>query len=265
MTPLSSDTGSQRLDRIIGPGLLCVFDFDGTLSPIVAEPERAVLPDAVQQRLLALSKSAPVAIITGRSIDDLRARLNFKPDYVIGNHGMEGIPGWERRADGYAAICRGWAASLARALNDPPRADPGIRLEDKRYSLSIHYRRAQDQAHTERYLAALIGTLHPEPRIITGKCVFNLVPQGAPDKGSALEHLLQDTGALGAIYVGDDVTDEDVFRLARPDLVSVRVGFSEHSAAEFFIDDYGDIEPLLDDLLARLQRANGGTRQQASA
>jgi trehalose 6-phosphate phosphatase len=258
MTPLFSDTGLQRLDRIAGPGLLCVFDFDGTLSPIVADPAHAVLPDAMQQRLLDLSVLAPVAIITGRAVPDLRPRLGFAPDFLVGNHGIEGVPGWELRAQEYQVICQGWARSVAQALRDPLRFDPHIKIEDKGYSMSVHYRLARDPALTEARLTELFAALTPSPRVVAGKCVFNLVPQGAPHKGSALEQLMHD-GARSdsihnAIYVGDDVTDEDVFRLQRPDVLTVRVEPGENSAAEFYVDRLTDVERLLDELIARLRQ-----------
>lgn len=95
MLSLFSVAGQRRIDEIVKPGLLCVFDFDGTLSPIVAQPDQARLPLGVRRRLLELSKLASVAIITGRSLADIRPRLEFEPDYTVGNHGIEGIPGWE--------------------------------------------------------------------------------------------------------------------------------------------------------------------------
>jgi trehalose 6-phosphate phosphatase len=254
MIPLFSDLGLQRLDRIVGPSLLCVFDFDGTLSPIVAQPEQAVLPDAVQQRLVDLSRLAPVAIITGRAVQDLRARLKFEPDFLVGNHGMEGTPGWEARAQDYETTCRTWGRSLAHAMRDPLRFDPEIKIEDKRYSLSVHYRQVRDHGLTEKQLKKLFSGLTPAPRIVAGKCVFNLVPQGAPDKGNALEQLMHASTARSAIYVGDDVTDEDVFRLVRPDLLTVRVERAERSAAQFYLQRHVDIERLLSELIARLQR-----------
>jgi len=265
MTPLFSDLGLQRLDRIAGPGLLCVFDFDGTLSPIVADPEHAVLPDAMQQRLIELSALAPVAIITGRAVQDLRARLQFTPDFLVGNHGIEGIPGWEQRAQQYQAVCQGWARTVAHALQDPLRFDPNIKIEDKRYSMSVHYRLARDQNLTETRLMELFSVLAPAPRVVAGKCVFNLVPQGAPHKGSALEQLMRDGAARNALYVGDDVTDEDVFRLKRSDLMSIRVEHAANSAADFFLDRLADVERLLDELIARLRQRAGKANMPESA
>ena len=252
MSLLFSEPGLRRLDEIVQQSLLCAFDFDGTLAPIVAQPEHARLPDDIRQHLLTLSGYAPVAIITGRSIEDTYSRLGFDPDFIVGNHGMEGVPGWEAQAQRHQATCVGWRTQLARVLQD---GDAGIRLEDKRYSLSVHYRTADDTDEAKALLIRLFGTLEPQPRVVGGKYVFNLLPQDAAHKGDALEQLIAICGARHALYVGDDVTDEDVFRLQRRDLLSVRIEHAPQSAAQFFLPRPEDIVQLLTELTARLRAA----------
>lgn len=251
MSLLFSEPGFRRLDEIVRQRLLCAFDFDGTLAPIVLRPEHARLPDDIRQHLLELSEYAPVAIITGRSVEDICSRLGFDPDFIVGNHGLEGVPGWEAQASRHQAMCIGWHIQLAQALLDYS----GIQLEDKRYSLSVHYRSAQDAEQAVARLTALFATLEPQPRVVAGKYVFNLLPQDAGHKGNALEQLIAISGASHALYVGDDVTDEDVFRLQRRDLLSVRVEHAPHSAAEFFLPQPEDIVQLLTELAARLRAA----------
>ena len=72
---------------------LVLFDIDGTLAPIVERPDEARLPDAVQDGLAELSRRYDIAVITGRSVEDARRMLSFTPRYVVGNHGIEGLPG----------------------------------------------------------------------------------------------------------------------------------------------------------------------------
>ena len=254
MRHLFDEDGLHRLDEIVQPGMLCVFDFDGTLSPIVPQPDSACLPPEVRERLVALTLLAPVAILTGRSLVDIGQRLGFEPHYVIGNHGLEGMPGWEARGTDYASACVAWRAALEMALRDHQRFDPGIRLEDKQYSLSVHYRMARDQAQAEQRLAALFETLLPPPRVVAGKCVYSLMPVEAAHKGAAMEQLMQQAGAATAIYVGDDVTDEDVFRLQRHDVLTVRIEPHPATAAEFYLPAMPDIVRLLDELVRRLAR-----------
>lgn len=256
MTPLFSDAGKRRLDDIVRPGMLCVFDFDGTLAPIVTQPDEVRLPPHVLQRLTELSGHVPIGILTGRSVVDIAPRLGFDVDYLVGNHGLEGVPGWEARSDTYAALCRQWKDALTAALRDT-QYGPGIVLEDKRYSLSVHYRHAKDQAEAAERLKVLLAGLQPPARVVAGKCVFSVMPQDGADKGSALEELMRISGASGAIYVGDDVTDEDVFRLKRDDLLTVRIEPAPDSHAEFFLHGWHDIVQLLDELIERFRRYHG--------
>lgn len=255
MVSFFSEPGKQRLDAMVKKGMLCVFDFDGTLAPIVPNADQAYLPEAVSQRLQQLIQLAPVAILTGRSVKDISSRLDFAPTYVLGNHGIEGLPEWEGRAKQYRDLCQEWVRKLKAALQADEEFDPGIQIEDKTYSLSVHYRHVADQKKMESLLAELFSRLIPEARVVDGKCVFNLLPPGAEHKGSAMEKLMAVTGARSAIYVGDDVTDEDVFCLHRPDVLSIRVEASEASAAELHLPHPDDMLALLDDLIRRLQQA----------
>ena len=251
MQPLFSEAGWQRLSDIARPRMLCAFDFDGTLVPIMPRPEQVRMPDPVRERLLRLSLLAPVAIITGRALDDIRGLLGFTPDFVVGNHGMEGVPGWEARAVQHVQHCAAWKMQLARMLDSAPQTE-GIFIEDKRYSLSVHYRAAPDPVWAASFLDEVCARLEPRPRLVAGKCIVSLVGEDAWHKGNALEALMASTGAGTAIYAGDDVTDEDVFRIKRPELLSVRVEQSDDSAADFFVPRAQDMERLLDDLIARL-------------
>lgn len=251
---LFSIAGKKRLDDVAQPGLLCAFDFDGTLAPLVPMPDQASLPDDIRERLVVLATHAPVAIITGRSIEDIHARIGFDPDYVVGNHGLEGVPGWEAHAAKHRSACAAWMAQLADAL--PGRLDDaGIMVEDKRYSLSVHYRQARDPGLAARALENLFDALSPRPHVIGGKYVFNLLADDACNKGIALDRLMRASGAQRAIYVGDDVTDEDVFRMRRPDVLSVRIERHGDSAADYYLAHPADIVQLLEELTARLRAA----------
>ena len=253
MMALFSDGGLRRLSEIVKPGMLCVFDFDGTLAPIVPQPERAQITLGVKRRLHILARLTPVAIITGRSLADLTKRLEFEPEYVVGNHGLEGIPGWENNNASYEALCSDWEKTITAALADKTRFDPGIRVENKKYSLAVHYRFVRDPQKTEEQLMALFGSLSPAARVITGKCVFNLLPPNAAGKGAALEQLMKMSEAPAAIYVGDDTTDEDAFSLHYSNLATVRVGWKTGSAAKFYLSQRGEIVLLLDELIRRLR------------
>jgi trehalose 6-phosphate phosphatase len=257
--------GASRLEEIVHPGMLCAFDFDGTLAPIVKEPSRASIPSAVLRRLIALSEHTPVAVISGRSVADVSLRLDFLPEFVVGNHGIEGLPGWEPNAGRLQALCLDWEQQLKRAMTDRTLFDGGIWIENKSYSLSVHYRMVRNRAEAEERLLKLFASLTPSAHVVVGKCVFNLLPPDAPDKGSALARLCEVSGAPSAIYVGDDVTDEDVFRMRRQDWLTVRIERSGESAAEFHLHHRLDMVQLLDALIDRLTHISRSGPQRRTA
>lgn len=257
MKDLFSPEGWQALRAFIARPLLCLFDFDGTLAPLVADPDAVLLSAAVRARLQALQQRAPIGIVTGRALADLRPRLAFVPDYLIGNHGLEGVPG--------ASAAKAEAALLARvacwkAELEPGLAvlDPGIRIEDKHYSLSLHYLQARDPEQAARALRERIAALSPPPRVIPGKSLLNVLPSDVGDKGSAVQALLAAAGLAQALYVGDDLTDEDVFRLPQPGLFTVHVGRDEGSAAQWRLHEQRDVETLLDWLVTEVPAGRRG-------
>jgi trehalose 6-phosphate phosphatase len=126
----------------------------------------------------------------------------------------------------------------------------GVAIEDKRYSLAVHYRQAADpaaaQAEVERAAAGLEGA-----RVVGGKAVLNLVPSEAPHKGAALLAACERLGCSRAVFAGDDLTDEDVFALGDAGRVfGIRVGESADSAAPWFVRDQGEVDALLEAILA---------------
>lgn len=266
MIPLFSDQGRAQIDRLVRPGVLCAFDFDGTLSPF-AGYENASLPETIRQRLVHLQSMTPVAILTGRAMADIRARLPFKPDFLVANHGLEGVPGQEKNYEKYRRTVACWAEALQLALDNPTRYDRGVSLDNKRYSLAVHYRKAADYEATEGRLTRLFAEAAPTAHVLPGKFVYNLIPPGAPDKGDALSELMKAAGARTALYVGDDWTDEDVFALDNPDILTVRVEKSDESRARFYLEKQEDIAMLLDVLIEKLQSAlsrNDGQQTQGN-
>jgi trehalose 6-phosphate phosphatase len=228
--------GRARLRQFLARRPLLTFDIDGTLAPIVARPDDARVPDAVQEVLADLAQRCEVAILTGRSRADARRMLAFAPTYVLGNHGIEGLPGGEARMDELSRITAAWHAALDNA-RDGSLAEAGITLEDKRYSLSLHYRHAPDHAAAQRVIATRVMTLAPPAHVVAGKCVINLLPPGAPTKGEALRELLTGVPCGCAIYAGDDETDEHVFDLPDELVLGVRVGHSDTTQAALYVDE----------------------------
>jgi trehalose 6-phosphate phosphatase len=240
-----SPEGVACLDAVLATRPLLAFDIDGTLAPIAQRPDEARLPDEVQDCLAALVQTSDVAIITGRSVEDARRMLAFEPRYLIGNHGAEGLPAWNERSAAFARAVRGWREALESGA---ALADAGVTLEDKRYSLSLHYRNAPDARAARRAIAGAIERLSPRPKVIGGKAVVNILPPDAPDKGEALRALIEQTGCDNVLYVGDDDTDETVFGLHLPSVLTLRVEPSPESEAALFLRDQREVLTLVQHL-----------------
>lgn len=254
MKELFTPSGRQELKEFVRDDLLCLFDFDGTLVPLEAHPEKVHVPDIVLDRLHQLQERARVGIVTGRGLADMHRMLDFTPDFLLGNHGIEGLPGWESRTAEFEQLCEQWQTQLVPKLS---AIDKQIWIEYKKYSLSVHYVDSDTLPAKSTMLSALFETLSPVPRVIGGRQVFNLLPSNANDKGSAVHELMSVTGASCALYAGDDVTDEYVFALNRDDLFTIRVGASPGSAAKYQIADHVSVVSLMDMLIEYLPHQRG--------
>jgi trehalose 6-phosphate phosphatase len=223
---------------------LLAFDFDGTLTPTIARPGHAHLSQAVSSRLAALSARLPVAIVTGRTVDDVRGRLGFEPRYIVGNHGAE--------EDGAPIAPRAPQDALSQLLLRLQRAaaelaTAGVTVEDKGLSLALHYRLSRTREQALALIDRLLGGHDPSLRVFGGKLAVNITPRQNPDKADAVHRLVRRSGSPCAIFAGDDCNDEPVFERAPPDWLTIRVGRDNRcSKAQFFLDSPGEIAMLLE-------------------
>lgn len=239
MRDLLAQANAGVLDQIAWSNTLLAFDFDGTLAPIVADRDRASMRARTRRLFEAVCRLYPVAVISGRSMRDVGERLGEAAvRHVVGNHGMEPSEHLAR----YEAETAQAGAQLALAL----AGVRGVDIEDKRLSIAVHYRAARHKRAARAAILAAVQALPTALRVVPGKMVINAVPADAPDKGDALLRLRADERADTALYIGDDVTDEDVFVLDQPGrLLSVRVGRAKLTAAPWFIRDQRAIDVLL--------------------
>jgi trehalose 6-phosphate phosphatase len=243
MTDILALRNQQVLERYASSNLLVAFDYDGTLAPIVSTPDRAHMRSLTRRLLIGVARRYPCVVISGRGRDDLVHRLRDIPIvHVSGNHGLEP---WAEDPR-YIRQAQQWVRELS------PRLAPcrGVVIENKTYSLSIHYRGARDK---QAALEAIDGATRDlrGARRIGGRMVVNLLPEDAPNKGTALERACRLLVCDFALYVGDDETDEDVFGVFGPErLLSVRVGSEPHSRASYCLKHQGEIDHLLRRLVA---------------
>ena len=253
MRPILAASNRELLQQYAASRVLLALDYDGTLAPIVDDPSRAEMRVTTRALLRKLCRRYPCVVISGRARHDVAAHLGSVGILaVVGNHGME--PGGD---SGRAMTAvRRWHGYLESRL----AGYPGVFIEDKRLSLSVHYRRSSQKRRALGAICEAVGEL-PAARIIGGKDVVNVVPEGAPHKGLALERLRREAGCDTAIYVGDDKTDEDVFG-HRPQwpLLGIRVGHSRTSGAAYYIRGQVEIDLLLRALLVCRSRKRSTKR-----
>jgi trehalose 6-phosphate phosphatase len=232
----------ERFRAFLASRPLLAFDFDGTLAPLVEQPALAQAGAETRGLLVRLAILHPVVIISGRMRADVEQRFTNVPlAGVTGNHGLEP---WGDDPD-LERLVSGWRDVLQREL----ARLPGIIIEDKRLSLTIDYRHAPDLEATAIAIHAIAHQL-PRARLLGGRHAdYSIAPAGAVHKGTALQHYLGRFERASALYVGDDRTDEDVFGLDMPGLISVRVGQRRTSRAAFFIHDRSEVDRLLQTLV----------------
>jgi len=252
MKYLFRDGGLKIVESLFFTDTLFAFDFDGTLSEIVLDYADARIKDTTLDLIKSLNARVPVAIISGRSVNDLRRRISFRPEFLVGNHGLEQLGRKARNDSAAKRMCASWRKHMAALLKAGEFA--GVEVEDKVFSLALHYRKSRSKKETKLALLALAGSLQPSPRIILGKSVINLIPVGAPHKGIAVMEMMLSIGAKCGFYVGDDDTDEDVFNLPDARIIGVRVGKKISSQAQYFIKRQSEINRLLKAMLKFAER-----------
>jgi trehalose 6-phosphate phosphatase len=238
MNNILSRSGLEVLKQFAWSNGLLAFDYDGTLAPIVPDPERAAMRKSTRELLDELTRLYPVIVVSGRAQADVRKRLKGVPvREVVGNHGLEP---WHA-AGRFAERVQRWKSFLQEKL----RSFKGVAIEDKNFSLAIHYRHCREKKRAKAEILKAVSQLK-DIRIIGGKCVVNLLPSQAPHKGLALVRQRKQLQCDTAIFVGDDETDEDVFALDQPGrLLGIRVGPRPGSLADYCLNSQTDIDDLL--------------------
>jgi trehalose 6-phosphate phosphatase len=253
MRHLFSPEGEAALAAVMQARPLLAFDFDGTLAPIVERPDDARLAHGIEQSLAHLAGRLPVAIVSGRAIEDLRKRLTFVPPYLVGNHGAED-PAHGALPPAALEVLRDRLRTSSAAL-----ADAGVSVEDKGYSLALHYRLASDPEQAIATVARVLEDLPAGLAAYPGKLVMNVVGSSAPDKGVAVLRLLARSGASRAVFLGDDVNDEPVFAAAGADWLTVKVGRDDAaSLARFYVESPDEVAQMLERMVRLLGETAGG-------
>jgi trehalose 6-phosphate phosphatase len=208
---------SDRLRALIRDRTPAVFlDYDGVLSPIVDDPARATLDQRGRDAVTRAVAHVPVAIISGRDLEDVRALTDVPGLAYAGSHGFDMLlpdGRHERYGEEYLDDLGGAEEQLRQELSDTA----GVWVEHKAFAVTVHTRQAPGAAERDRAHAVMaeVAGRHPRLRVTGGKEVEELRPGFAWDKGRAVTRLMDmldlDVGTHAPVYVGDDITDEDAF------------------------------------------------------
>ncbi|KAK7379461.1 hypothetical protein VNO80_04922 [Phaseolus coccineus] len=230
--PSALDMFDQIMDASKGKQIVMFLDYDGTLSPIVEDPDRAFMSHSMRKTVRKLARCFPTAIVTGRCKDKVYNFVQLAELYYAGSHGMD-IKGPTRSSkynkDAKAEAILFQPASdflpmideVFQQLVEKTKSTPGAMVENNKFCLSVHFRCVDEKKWSD--LARQVKSVlkeYPKLRLTQGRKVLEIRPTIKWDKGKALEFLLESLGLANCsdvfpVYIGDDRSDEDAFKKLR--------------------------------------------------
>ncbi|XWS50391.1 hypothetical protein CRYUN_Cryun12cG0083800 [Craigia yunnanensis] len=212
-----------------GKKVVVFLDYDGTLSPIVEDPDKAFMSAEMRAAVREVAKYFPTSIISGRSRDKVKEFVRLNNVYYAGSHGLDimapprAMKSCDKKGNEGAfqpaKLFLPAIQEISMELEDKIREIQGARIEDNRFCISVHYRQVPPKDHgiLKKKVKSLVEN-RPEFRLTEGKMVLEVRPSIEWNKGDALNYLLDTLGFSNAkdvlpFYIGDDRTDEDAFKV----------------------------------------------------
>jgi len=252
-TPLFDHLEEIRPEIAAVDHLALFLDFDGTLAPIVPHPDEAEIPPGTRRVLesIVVRPDITVAVISGRALEDLRARVRM--DVILaGNHGLEISGGGLEFREPQAQDRRLPIRRICEELRERTRQIEGSEVEDKGLTASVHFRNVApaDVPGLAGLVRAVVIRSGNQFVVRPGNKVFEIVPFVRWNKGSAVRWILQRlrdrlAGTISYCYIGDDVTDEDAFRELDGG-VTIQVGSKAATAARFRVQNTEETRAFLE-------------------
>lgn len=270
----------EKIEKSLRNKFVYLFlDYDGTLAPIAMTPHKAIMPKKTKELLRQLSKmpNCKVAIVSGRALKDISKRVGLKNIVYVGNHGFE-IKGPKINFKSplpvrYRKNLDQIKGKLKRSLG----LIKGVFIEDKGFSLSIHYRLVDKKdivtVKNEFYATLFLYEFRENVQIKAGKMVLEIRPPIPWDKGKVVMWLLgrrlfvmrDKKIKILPIYIGDDTTDEDAFESLRDRGITALVGKPIKTKAHFYLKDTKEVARFLEVVLENIKAdAHGGKRNKKS-
>jgi trehalose 6-phosphate phosphatase len=259
----------EVLDRLARSGSIWLgTDFDGTLTHHQEDAATVSLSTEMKLRLHCLAESPmmDVAIITGRSLSDITQRVGLPQLAYAGNHGLELIAPGLQWVDPVAIRQQGDIGSFAELATRNLLDFSGVTIEDKQLTVAINYRPCDVEMRS-----AIVGRLdavkqhYPDLRLRHSRYGSEVLPTTTSNKGTAANLLLRRKSnvPVTAVYLGDDLTDEDAFS-ALQDAVTIRVGDGPTSAI-YRVDSAEDVGVFFDWLYLEVSRMQHSANQHLQA
>lgn len=237
------------------------LDYDGTLAPIKRNPHKAAISKETKKLLLKLSrqKNCKLAIISGRALKDIKRFVGLKDVSYAGNHGLEVESIGLKVKETIPFKTRTLLEKIKGYFTEKLSAVKGARIEDKGLSMSVHYRQVSPSG--VRMLKSIFKeAMQPfgedeRIRVDAGKKILEIRPQTGRNKGDIVlwflaQQRLELNGEIPTpIYIGDDVTDEDAFRMLKDKGLTVFVGKSKRSEASYYLRNIKEVKDFLRRLL----------------
>ncbi|PIT98964.1 MAG: trehalose-phosphatase [Bdellovibrionales bacterium CG10_big_fil_rev_8_21_14_0_10_45_34] len=232
--------GREVLKKLDRASTLIGLDYDGTITPIVRDPMAAVLSDETKAILKNLMKKWQVVIISGRMRRDLGLLLQQDDLFVtVGSHGAECT--LRKPHEEYEEEVKELVSKWEALFLDLKQRYPKLILENKGLSFTVHFGMVDEQREVESEIDDRLEALEGNARIIKGYHVVNLVPAMLPHKGEALVWLMGHYKKQHALFFGDDITDEFVFKMQNPNITGVRVGEGVSTSAPYYVKNVDDV------------------------
>lgn len=238
------------------------LDFDGTLVPIQKDPKQCFLSDKIRNQLLMLagSKCFHVMVLSGRALSDIKKRIGIRTIYYGGNHGLD-ISGLDLRFTHPRALASKMAIKyVTHQLKKEITSFEGAWLEKKLFSVSLHFRsvKTEDIRLLKKVFYNVVENYSKNNlfTIMKGKKVLELLPDVSWDKGKAVLwvlHQLKDRCL--PVYVGDDHTDEDAFKALRGKGITIHIGKSKKTSADYYLKGHWELPRLLQQIQLTIKPA----------
>jgi alpha,alpha-trehalase len=253
--PSALEEKNEILERLKKGRPAIFLDYDGTLTPTVEDPAKALMPERTRQLVEKLAERWTVVIMTGRALYDVKNLVGLENLVYAGSHGFK-IAGPEESFHEERGV--EYLPSLNKAereLKDKVKGLKGVRFERKSFAIAVHYRQASEEIlpELEKRMKA-VAEHYPDLVETTGKKIFELRPKTNWDKGKALLYLLGkmhiDDSRTVPLYIGDGTTDEDAFQAVADRGIGILVSEnSRPTAASYIVRDPGEVTTFLEELV----------------